>query len=423
MDEDGLWRPAPAITLAFMDLPALLERSFRASLAAVDSRRVVSRALQGRLEPGAGDLVVLALGKAAIGMAWGVADATDRELRGVVVADHEGVVPAGLKLVAGGHPLPTVSSLFGGAALLEAAATAGPDDLVVCLVSGGGSALAEAPVAGVALDDLRATTDLLLRSGATIDEVNAVRTSLSRLKGGGLAAAVAPARSLTLVISDVVGDGLDVIASGPMVAAEGAAERAHEALAHHGLLDAVPDSVASIVRVGIEPPRATGDDIEVVASHRHVATAAAEAVHAEGLTAAVLDSELMGEAATTTRAVLRVRHPAQVHVYAGETTVVVRGGGRGGRNHEAALAAAIALDGSAGRAFLAAGTDGVDGYAGGAGAVVDGATAAGARRLGIDPDAMLAANDSGGFFDRVPGRIATGPTGTNVGDLWLVARR
>jgi glycerate 2-kinase len=382
----------------------------------------VADALRGRLDDGPGEVVVLALGKAAIGMSWGVADVAGRRLRGVVVADHEGPVPAGLGLIVGGHPLPTAASLLGGEALLEAAAEAGPDDLVVCVVSGGGSALAEAPVPGVALDDLRAATDLLLRSGATIDEINAVRTSLSRLKGGGLAAAVAPARSLTLVISDVVGDGLDVIASGPTVAANGAAERAHEVLAHHGLLDAVPDSVASIIRVGAERPRATGDEIEVVASHRHVAEAAAESVRNEGLTAAILDTELMGEAAATARAVLGVDHPAQVHVYSGETTVVVRGGGRGGRNHEAALAAAITLDGTEGRAFLAAGTDGVDGYAEGAGAVVDGTTVARARWLGIDPQAMLEDNDSGGFFDRVPGRIETGPTGTNVGDLWLVAR-
>lgn len=405
-----------------MDLPAVLERCFRTSLAAVDPRPVVARALQGRLEDVAGDLIVLALGKAALGMARGVAGATDRTLRGVVVADHEAEVPDGLRLIVGGHPLPTASSLAGGAALLDAAERAGPDDLVIALVSGGGSALAEALVPGVALDDLRTTTDLLLRTGATIDEMNAVRTSLSRLKGGGLAAAVVPARCLTLVISDVVGDRLDVIASGPMVAADGVADRAHDALAHHGLLDVVPDSVASIIRVGAEPPRATGDEIEVVASHRRVAEAAAVAVREEGLTAAVLDTELMGEAAPTVRAVLRVDHPAQVHVYAGETTVRVRGSGRGGRNHEAALAAAIALEGNEGRAFLAAGTDGVDGYAGGAGAVVDGTTAALARGLGIDPEAMLADNDSGGFFDRVPGRIETGPTGTNVGDLWLVAR-
>ena len=405
-----------------MDLPAVLERCFRTSLRAVDPRPVVARALQGRLEDVAGDLIVLALGKAALGMAWGVAGATDRTLRGVVVADHEAEVPDGLRLIVGGHPLPTASSLAGGAALLDAAERAGPDDLVIALVSGGGSALAEALVPGVALDDLRATTDLLLRTGATIDEMNAVRTSLSRLKGGGLAAAVVPARSLTLVISDVVGDRLDVIASGPMVAADGVADRAHDALAHHGLLDVVPDSVASIIRVGAEPPRATGDEIEVVASHRRVAEAAAVAVREEGLTAAVLDTELMGEAAPTVRAVLRVDHPARVHIYAGETTVVVRGSGRGGRNHEAALAAAIALEGNEGRAFLAAGTDGVDGSAGGAGAVVDGTTAALARGLGIDPEAMLADNDSGGFFDRVPGRIEIGPTGTNVGDLWLVAR-
>jgi len=405
------------------DLAALLERCFRKALTAVDPRRVVAAALAGDVAPPRGDVVVLALGKAAIGMAWGVADVIDRPLRGVVVADDTGEVPPGLALVVGGHPLPTGASLTGGAALLDTAATAGPDDLVVCLVSGGGSALAEAPLPGVALGDLRVTTDLLLRSGATIDEVNAVRTCLSRLKGGGLAAAVAPARSLTLVMSDVVGDRLDVIASGPMVAAPGVAVRANDVLTRLGLLDVVPDPVASIIRVGTEPPRTTAADIAVVASPRHAAAAALAAVEKEGLTAAVLDTELVGEAAPTARAVLRRRHPAQVHVHAGETTVVVRGDGRGGRNHEAALAAAIALDDTTGRVLLAAGTDGVDGSSGGAGAVADGATAAAGRVAGADPVAFLARNDSGGFFDKVPGRIVTGPTGTNVGDLWLVARR
>jgi hydroxypyruvate reductase len=405
-----------------MDLLVLLERCFRQSVAAVDPRRVVGHTLEGRLAAGDGDFVVLALGKAAIGMAWGVADATDRPLRGVIVGDHEGEVPDGLRLYVGGHPLPTAASLAGGTALLDAAASARPSDLVVCLVSGGGSALAEALVPGVALDDVRATTDLLLRCGATIDEMNAVRTSLSRIKGGGLAAAVGAARSVTLVMSDVVGDRLDVIASGPMVAADGVADRAHDVLARHGLIDVVPDSVASVIRVGNELPRATCGDIEVIASHRTVAAAAADAVRAEGLTAAILDTELMGEADATARAVLGVDHPAHVHVYAGETTVVVHGDGRGGRNHEAALAAAIALDGTEGRAFLAAGTDGVDGFAGGAGAVVDGTTNATARRLGLDAADFLTRNDSGGFFDQVPGRIDTGPTGTNVGDLWMVAR-
>ena len=405
-----------------MDLPALLERCFRESLVAVDPRRVVAGALAGRADVAdAEDVVVLALGKASIGMAWGVADVVEGSMRGVVVADHEGQVPEGFELTIGGHPLPTAASIAGGTALLEAAASARPNDLVVCLVSGGGSALAEALVPGVALDDVRATTDLLLRSGATIDEMNAVRTSLSRIKGGGLAAAVGAARSVTLVMSDVVGDRLEVIASGPMMATDGVADRAHDALAHHGLLDAVPDSVASVIRVGREPPRASCDDIEVVASHRTVAAAAADAVRAEGLSAAILDTELIGEAAQTARAVLGVHHPAQVHVYAGETTVVVRGDGWGGRNHEAALAAAIALDGAEGRAFLAAGTDGVDGFAGGAGAVVDGTTAAAAHQLGLDPAEYLARNDSGGFFDEVSGRIQTGPTGTNVGDLWLIA--
>ena len=404
-----------------MDLRRVLESCFRTSLAAVDPRAVVAEAMRRRVLPERGQVVILALGKAAAGMAWGVADAVDRPLTGVVVSDQQVAVPDGLHLVVGGHPLPTQASLDGGAELLNAAAGTSPDDLVVCLGSGGGSALAEALVPEVRLDDLRTTTDLLLRSGASIDEVNAVRTKVSRLKGGGLAAAVAPATSITLLVSDVVGDRLDVIASGPMVAPMAAASAAAEVLVRYDLVDRVAPAVLAATRASPRPPVAAGD-VEIVASRRLAAEAAAAAVRDHRLSAAVLDTELVGEAAPTARRVVAAAHAAQVRVYAGETTVTVHGDGRGGRNHEAALAAALELEGSQDRAFLGAGTDGIDGFTPGAGAVVDGATVNEARSRGLDPAGYLERNDSGGFFDRVPGRIVTGPTGTNVGDLWLVAR-
>lgn len=403
-----------------MELRHLLEQCYRASLAAIHPRGAVAAALPDLLPAQAGRIVVLALGKAAVGMAWGVADVVEGPLTGVVVSDHPEPVPQGLRLIVGGHPLPDEGSLEGGDALLGAALGAGPGELALCLVSGGGSALAEAPAAGVTLADLRATNDLLLRSGATIDEVNAVRTSLSRLKGGGLAAAIDPAPCLTLIISDVVGDRLDVIGSGPTVARPGVAGEAREVLLRRGIIARAPASV--VAALDAEPPaRATGDTIEIVASRRHVAAAAAEWLKESGLSAELIDTDMTGESAAIARDVLAAETGAQVAVCAGETTVTVTGDGIGGRNHEAALAAAIELDGSRDRAFLAAGTDGIDGFTDGAGAVVDGATAPEARRLGLDAGAFLERNDSGGFFDRVPGRIVTGPTGTNVGDLWLVA--
>ncbi len=360
---------------------------FRAGVAAVDPAAAVEHHL--RRHPLPAGPVVLALGKAAPAMARGAAAALGAApLTGIVVSDHVEDVPSGIELMIGSHPAPDASSLAAGRALWERAASLGADDLALVLVSGGGSALAEVPAPGVTLAQLTAVTTQMLRRGAPIDTVNAARTRLSLLKGGGLARAAAPARVVTLVLSDVVGDRLDVIASGPTVTGD-------------------------------------DDDITVVGNGDAAAEAAAGAARAAGHAALVVDTALQGDAALRAIQVIEDcrRAAGELFVFAGETTVAVHGGGRGGRNQEAALAAALHLAGTSDLVFLAAGTDGIDGTTTAAGAVVDGATVERGRHRGRDAAAFLADNDSGGYFDGAPESIVTGPTGTNVGDLWMVLRR
>ncbi len=395
-----------------------MEEAFCAGVRAIDPRRATAAAARA-LALDRRPVTVLALGKAAVGMAWGLADTVTGPLTGVVVAPEASEVPHGLSLVVGEHPIPGPGSIAAGAALLDAASAAPKGGIVVALISGGGSALAEVPRAGVTLEDLQSTTDLLLRSGAPIGDLNAVRVALSQLKGGGLAAAT-PGPVVTFAISDVVGDVPAIIASGPTVAER--LDPAPEVLTRWGVSDLVPRSVLQAVEGPDDTPRRSGSTFAVVASRRQAAAAAATSLTERGIDAEVLDTEVTGEAAAVARRLVAMQRPAGVRVYAGETTVTVTGTGRGGRNHEAALAAAIALEGDSHVVFLAAGTDGVDGMANGAGAIVDGTTAAAARGVGLDPSDYLARNDSGRFFDIVPGRIVTGPTGTNVGDLWMVGR-
>ncbi len=397
-----------------MDKAGLCE-VFLAALGALDPERLVDAALrEDRPDPDQHPVTVLGLGKAAAAMSRGLA-AHYQELTGVVVTPEPAQLPEGLENVVGSHPVPGGSSVAAGHMLLAAAELAPAGSLVVCLLSGGGSALAESPRDGVSVEDIAGVTEALLLAGADIEDLNSVRVALSDLKGGGLAA-VTSARLVTLAISDVAPRGPHVIASGPTV--ESGANDPAGVLKRHGLWDIVAPGVRAAVEHW-QPRRVAPGELRVIADGAVVAAAAAAAVANSGLRPVLAAHNLAGEARDeAVRVVDTGSPPGAVSIYWGETTVMVRGEGKGGRNHEAALAAAITLDGEAG-VFLAGGTDGVDGSSGGAGAVVDGATARAARESGLDPARYLEANDSGGFFDVVPGRIDTGPTGTNVADLWL----
>jgi len=398
----------------------MLISCFLDGVAAVEPAGAVRRALQ-ELGPRANRVVVFALGKAAPAMVRGAAAGLDtRDLAGVAVSNHVGAVPPGIRLLISAHPVPDERSFFAGNALLDLAATLGPDDLALVLLSGGGSALAEVPVPGLTLADLAAATAALLRSGAPIEDVNLVRQQLSRFKGGGLGRAIAPARMLTLVLSDVVGDRIGAVASGPTIADAATVGAVAAVVEKWQLKNELPPPVLARLRSPDPAPAPALDQtIKLVGSGSVAAHGAAAAARKRGLVATVVDTRVTGEAAEAVCDVLERRRPG-LSVFAGETTVTVTGTGSGGRNQEAALVAAIQIAGHRTVGFLAAGTDGIDGTTDAAGAVVDGATLERGRALGRDASSYLDRNDSGGYFAGMPDRLVTGPTGTNVGDLWMV---
>ena len=400
-----------------MDKEALVA-IFRAAVAALDPADLVEAALRRRrLDRWTGDVAILALGKAAAGMVRGADRVFGERASGVAVTPEPAELPGGFVGLVGSHPVPDERSVSAGRALLAQAAAIPSQSLVICLISGGGSALAEVPVPGITIGQIARVTEELLASGAAIDEINAVRRALSALKGGGLAAAVQSRRLVTLAISDVGGAPPETIASGPTVAVSRDLPAVREVLRRYGLAEAV--TASALESSGPSGQSRSGGDFEVIADGATGAAAAVAAAAELGLSAAVARRLLSGEARREAQRVIAAgTGGSDLMVHWGETTVTVTGTGEGGRNHEAALAAAIAIEGRRG-AFLAGGTDGIDGSTRAAGAVVDGASAAAARSGGLDPATYLAANDSGGFFAEVPGQIITGPTGTNVADLWL----
>jgi hydroxypyruvate reductase len=416
-----------------------------ASLAAVDPEDAVRCHL--RLETGtltvgdtpydldaASRVLVVGAGKAGVAMARAAVQVLGPRLTGGVMAVPD--FPPGdgqeIEWIQGGHPLPTQGSVNAGRRVAEVLASTQPQDVVLALISGGGSALLELPVHGVSLEDLRATTDLLLRSGATIDEVNTVRRRLSKIKGGGLARLAAPARTATLLLSDVVGDRLEAIASGPTFDPRDEPGAGLAVIDRYDLRSHLPDSV----RAALEASGAGGPEETpavqhlIVGNNRMAAEAAARRASELGFQTQVLASTLEGEASGAGRRLaglakaIRQRSdplpaPACL-IQGGETTVHVTGDGRGGRNQELALAAAIELEGQEHCLVAAFATDGVDGPTPAAGGIATGSSLERARALGLDPRKSLQQNDSHTFLSRLGDTLATGPTGTNVSDLAFV---
>jgi glycerate-2-kinase len=335
----------------------------------------------------------------------------------------------------GAHPYPDEEGEASARRLLAEASRLGAEDLLIVLLSGGGSALLAAPAEGLTLQHVHATTRALLRSGATIEAVNTVRRQLLAAAGGGLAAAAAPATIETLVLSDVLGDPLPAIASGPTVPSPTTARDAVEVLARHGVRDSLPRAVLEVLErrstsTSGRPAWSERSRLRILANNRTAVDAAAWELEGRGFQTIIHSGHVEGEASARGRqlaALARALRPRRstAFVLGGETTVTVTGAGRGGRNHELTLAAAIELAGTASCVLLSAGTDGMDGLADAAGAVVDPGTAERLVRAGIDPQAALAENDSGTALGAVDATIVTGPTGTNVCDLMalLVAGR
>jgi len=373
-----------------------------------------------------GKVILLALGKAAVPMARTAVDV----LRGLPItgaaAAPTAAGVAGVKVLVGGHPLPDDGSLRAGRALLDLAESAGSDDLVLVLISGGGSALAEVPLPGLSLDDLQAVNRALLRSGAPITEVNTVRRHLSAVKGGGLGAAAAPARLASLIVSDVVGSPLEAIAGGPTVPDPTSAEEAIQVLADRGI--SPPPAVSRLLADQVAPlqaPRLPIGLVSLIADGSVAAHAAVDAAVGLGVAARVASTTLQGEArrvGAELAASARDLPPATMAIYAGETTVIVSGSGIGGRNQELALAAGIALDGYPDALVASFGTDGVDGPTDAAGGIGDSETVRRGLRLGFDARAALAQNDSATYLGATGDQLRCGPTGTNVGDIVIVHR-
>jgi glycerate 2-kinase len=382
-------------------------------------------------------LLVLGCGKASAWMAEAVeARLGDRVTDGLVVVKDGHTRPLRrIRVAEAGHPVPDARGEAAARAIVELAGSAGSDGLVLLLVSGGGSALTPAPAPPVTLEEKREVTRLLLAAGATIGELNAVRKHLSLVKGGQLARAAAPARVVTLILSDVIGDPLDVIASGPTAPDPSTFGDALGVLERRGVTARVAASVLDRLRAGArgeipETPK-PGDGIfsrvaNIVIGNNALVTDAAVAAAARlGFAPVLLTRALEGEArdvaARLIRASTDLPRPGCL-VAGGETTVTVRGAGRGGRCQELALAAALEIAGGADTVVLAAGTDGTDGPTDAAGAVIDGLTLGRAAAAGLDARAHLAANDSYPVLAATGDLVVTGPTGTNLLDLYLVLR-
>ena len=415
----------------------LVERGLTCGVASVSGASNEAPHLPDDLA-GAGGIRLIAAGKAAPAMASAAARIFGTRIRaGLVISSQPSDAPAGCKAMAAGHPLPTAASEAAGRTALELAGSRQADEILLVLLSGGASALMAVPAEGLTLDDKRATTRQLLRAGADIHALNTVRKHLSAIKGGWLAAQARGA-CRAFVISDVVGDDVSVIASGPTVADASRFQDALDVIARFGGEGAYPAAVVARLRRGAaggipetpkpDDPRLASASTTVIGSRRDAMAGAAAAAAALGYAVLRLDDPVTGEARTTAAAYLRatlaradgVRRPVCV-VSSGETTVTVTGAGTGGRNQEFALAAAGLLDAFGTPAILASvGTDGIDGPTDAAGAIADSTTIARADAVGLSPARHLRDNNAYAFFDALGDLIHTGPTGTNVGDLQVI---
>jgi hydroxypyruvate reductase len=379
-------------------------------------------------------IFVVGAGKASVPMAAALEEVLGERLTaGVVVTKYgHGGPTRRIRVMEAAHPVPDAGSIAAGAALVELAGRAEEQDLVICLLSGGASALMEMPADGITLEDFRAVTDLLLRAGATIWELNAVRACLSGVKAGGLARAAAPARVVCLVLSDVLGDDLAVIGSGPCVYTYPDHARALDVLERRGIEGSAPESVrAALSRpapapVTLEQGRSTHTTHMVIGNIHSALHAACSEADRRGLPPVVLTSRLEGEAREVGKVVGGIAATQAVPsrsgcwILGGETTVTVRGPGKGGRCQEIIAAALPYLPRLPWVALLAAGTDGTDGPTDAAGALADGETLARAEAAGGSLASALQENNTYAFLDAAGALIRTGPTNSNVGDLVII---
>jgi glycerate 2-kinase len=387
-------------------------------------------------------ILVVGAGKAVAPMAKAVEDLLGNRISDgvIVVKDEHGLPLKKIKICEAGHPVPDARGVQGTEEILSLVETAGKRDLIICLISGGGSALLIAPAGDISLEDKQNATRLLLACGATIHEFNTVRKHLSRAKGGRLAQMAYPATVSSLILSDVVGDDLDVIASGPTVPDSSTFHDAEQILKGYGIWDQLTPSVRNHIEKGIsgqieDTPNSNDVVFQqcsqvLVGTNLQALKAAGQEARKLGYRPLILSSKVEGEAREVARfytAIARevlssenpLKPPACV-LAGGETTVTITGEGRGGRNQEFALAAALTIAGLDNVVVLSGGTDGTDGPTDAAGAIADGTTVARALEKGLDPKAFLRRNDSYSLFQHLEDLLMTGPTRTNVMDIYMM---
>jgi len=387
-------------------------------------------------------IYVIGGGKACAPMAKTVEEILgDRLEEGIVVVKYDHSLPLKkISIIEASHPIPDTNGLEGTSEILRLLSRTGEKDLVICLISGGGSALLVQPHKEVTLQDIQTTSNELLACGATIDEINAVRKHLSIIKGGHLAHASYPSTLITLILSDVIGDPLDIIASGPTVPDESTFDDACKVIRKYSLEDKIPDSVCKLLKKGQsgearENPK-QGDKVfantqnVIIGSNKIALEAAKEKAADLGYNTIILSSMVQGEskeAAIFFSAIAKevchtgtpLSKPACI-IAGGETTVTIKGNGKGGRNQEFALSAAMEIEGYDGIVILSAGTDGTDGPTDATGAIVDSNTCKDAReKFCLKSEDFLSKNDSYNFFNKTGEHIITGPTLTNVMDIMI----
>lgn len=427
-----------------------LEDIFKAGVKAVDPERAIQKyARRQGNQLFVGDcsyaldsfkrIFLIGAGKGTAPMAKAVEDILGPYLNHgwIVVKYGHGLPLKKTDIMEAGHPIPDEAGLKATKELLKQAQKCTEKDLIICAFSGGGSALLPAPFPPLTLDQKQETTRLLLECGATINEINSIRKHLSRSKGGWLAKEAYPATVVSLLLSDVIGDRLDVIASGPTVPDESTYSDCIKIIDRYELSDRLPKSVADYFKKGAagslpETPKA-GDPVFskvqnlIVGNNRESLLAARERAISLGYNTIILSSQIEGEAREVaqvfaaigkeiSQANLPISPPACI-IAGGETTVTIQGRGKGGRSQELALACAIAIDGWKGISLLSAGTDGTDGPTDAAGAIVNGTTCERARQTNLYPRDFLLANDSYTFFESLGDLLKTGPTRTNVMDI------
>jgi hydroxypyruvate reductase/glycerate 2-kinase len=444
---------------------------FSAALKAVDPYEAVKlhtkKIHSAYISAGFDRLVIAAFGKAAYSMAKAVEDdLSDLIDSGIVITKYghrkdsnESIVTSNeksdsqqssvfnlslvtrhssLKIYEAGHPVPDENGLKGTEEMIKLLKDADENTLVVCLISGGGSALLVSPCEGITLAEKQIITELLLKAGADIYELNTVRKHLSKVKGGRLAEIAYPAKVISLILSDVIGDRLDVIASGPTSPDKTTYNDALKVLEKYRLIDKAPGRIIEVLQKGAEgfipeTPK-DGDGIFenteniIIGSNRIALDAAKQKAEKFGFHSEIISSELTGEAREVGKWLANIAKGLRVQgfkgsrclISGGETTVTVKGNGLGGRNMELALSFAMEIEGIDSITLLSAGTDGTDGPTDAAGAIVDGETVKKARAIGLNPEEYLNNNDSYNFFKKIDELLVTGPTGTNVMDIQIM---